>query len=493
MTKHAPADTLASRTSRIRGVGTLLVVALALALLTFPRGSEGLREAWFDAYQRLHPRVVDATPATIVEIDARSLGAIGRWPWPRATLAELVARIGAHQPAALGLDILMPEPDLRDREAPARETLPGNDERLARALADVPAVLAIAGMPEITGITVRAPPISVQGTSDPSALALLRFGGALGSMELLSSAASGWGLVSVDADGGVVRRVPLVADVGGTIVGAFAIELFRVAARERALRLVAEGNAVRGIVLGRSLIATADDGHVRIHFSRRAAERFVSAVDVLQGRADPARFRGRLVIVAATGLGLGDYHATPVGERMPGAEIHAQLIEGLYENTLLDRPVWAPLVEATALLLLGLFLVWATPIWKPRNAAALAIACVGATIVAGYLAFVTSRLLFDAATPSIALAALFTVLMAMTLAEANRHRRALERVVQRQREHAARVAGELDAARSIQLAMLPRADLLADDPRVDIAASMLPAFFPVASAVSICAMRAAVS
>jgi serine phosphatase RsbU (regulator of sigma subunit) len=69
----------------------------------------------------------------------------------------------------------------------------------------------------------------------------------------------------------------------------------------------------------------------------------------------------------------------------------------------------------------------------------------------------------------------FGAMLLLTLAETTRHRHALERVVQRQREHAARIAGELDAARRIQMAMLPQAELLADEPRVDLAATMLPA------------------
>jgi serine phosphatase RsbU (regulator of sigma subunit) len=47
--------------------------------------------------------------------------------------------------------------------------------------------------------------------------------------------------------------------------------------------------------------------------------------------------------------------------------------------------------------------------------------------------------------------------------------------VQVQREQSARVAGELEAARRIQTATLPRADLLRGDGRIDIAALMVPA------------------
>ena len=50
-----------------------------------------------------------------------------------------------------------------------------------------------------------------------------------------------------------------------------------------------------------------------------------------------------------TGLALLDYQITPLGERMPGSEIHAQLLENLYDGTLLDRPRWAPRARARRL------------------------------------------------------------------------------------------------------------------------------------------------
>ena len=52
-----------------------------------------------------------AIPATIVEIDQKSLAALGQWPWPRLVFAKLIRDINRHQPAAIGIDILMPEAD----------------------------------------------------------------------------------------------------------------------------------------------------------------------------------------------------------------------------------------------------------------------------------------------------------------------------------------------------------------------------------------------
>jgi serine phosphatase RsbU (regulator of sigma subunit) len=83
--------------------------------------------------------------------------------------------------------------------------------------------------------------------------------------------------------------------------------------------------------------------------------------------------------------------------------------------------------------------------------------------------------LFDAATPGLCLLLLFGLLLVLTLTEAYGQRRSLERVVQRQREESARIAGELDAAKRIQMATLPRTDFLHGDARVDLAAAMIPA------------------
>ena len=169
----------------------------------------------------------------------------------------------------------------------------------------------------------------------------MRFAGALTSVDVVNRAAAGWGLVSADPVAGVIRSVPLVAAIDGTLVPAFAIEMLRVAAGAPALRLVRSGPAVQGVGIAKVLFPTAADGSVRLYFSHRDARRFVSAADVLNGRVDPERLRDKLVIVAVTSLGLGEYHYTPVGERMPGSEIHAQLLENLYEGTLLSRPAWA--------------------------------------------------------------------------------------------------------------------------------------------------------
>jgi adenylate cyclase len=482
------------RLGHIRIVGAAVLVALAaLNWLATPWAAR-LQAAWFDAYQALTPRHLESTPVTVVEIDEKSLKALGQWPWPRTLLAELVDAIAREHPAAIGVDIVMPEADALSPErilarhstnAPALASalggLPTNDAELARALKAARAVLAVAGAPEPTGMPLRAPMFSVRDPTGRSAPApaitphLAEFAGAISSTDELDRQAIGRGLISVEPAGGVIRRIPLAASINGTLVPALAIEMLHVADHAPSLQLLASGRSVQSIAIGDRVVPTEEDGAVYVYYSPRDARRVVSAIDALGGRVDPARLRQKLVLIGVTGVGLMEDQNTPLGVRMPGVEIHAQLLENLLDPPMLHRPAWAPRLEVILVLLLGGLLVWATPRWKPQNAALLALGCLALPIALAFILFRSQRLLFDAATPALSLMLLFGVLLVLTLAEATRQRKSLERLVQVEREQSARIAGELEAARRIQTATLPREELLHADQRIDLAATMVPA------------------
>ncbi len=482
MTPRAAWKAAARRLGPVRRAAIPVLVVLACVIAAAPAWNSRLPAAWFDACQALSPRRIISMPATIVEIDHKSLTALGQWPWPRFLLAQLVDIISAQRPAAIGIDILMPEPDglspdrllargrRQDPELTRRlDALPGNDAELARALADAPTVLAAAGMVDASSRQVRAPPFRISDRAAgvaggvPASLGLPRFAGVLGSVDVLDGAAHGRGLVTVEPAGGVIRRLPLVASIDGTLVPSLAVEMLRVAIGAPSLRLFTSGAVVEGVGVGDFVAPTEGDGAVRVYFSPHNADRFISAVDVLEGRFDPAQLQQKLVLIGVTGLGLVEDKNTPLGEIMPGVEIHAQLLENLFDGTTLSRPAWAPPVEGLVFLLFGGVLVAATPRWKPRNATLLALGGTAALFAASYLAFRGDRLLFDAATPGVCLLLLFGMLLVLTLTEAYGQRRSLERVVQRQREESARIAGELDAAKRIQMATLPRTDFLRGD------------------------------
>ena len=60
------------------------------------------------------------------------------------------------------------------------------------------------------------------------------------------------------------------------------------------------------------------------------------------------------MIVGVTGVVQVDYQETPLGERMPGVEIHAQILENFYDGASIMRPPWARALEIALFAALGL-------------------------------------------------------------------------------------------------------------------------------------------
>jgi serine phosphatase RsbU (regulator of sigma subunit)/CHASE2 domain-containing sensor protein len=423
-----------------------------------------VRETLFDSYQRLLPRERVSAPATIVEIDEETLAEYGQWPWPRTLVAELATRIAEHEPAAIGFDLLFPEPDrfspaevsrlvpLPEELAQRLERLPSNDAWLALAIQDHKVVLAVAGLEE------REP-----HGSPP----LREYGKLLSSVPEIDRAAAGRGLISVDVPERLVRRVPLVARVGDTPVPALALELWRVGTGAHQFSLSDAGNGLLSVEFAGASVPVQRDGSMWLRYSRHDQTRFVSASRLLAGEADPELLRSKLVLIGVTGVGLLDYKATPLGEQVPGVELHAQLIEQIFDGTYLVRPDWALWLELALLAGGAGILVWLVPASRVHSSVGAAAALLVAFFAAGLWAF-SRGVLLDAAWPAIGLTLAFAVLLAATLSEADRQRREL-------REAAARAAGELEAARRIQMGLLPDTAVFDAEPRFALRALVQPA------------------
>jgi adenylate cyclase len=461
----------------------LLAIFLGVGLAPDLFGLGAIRQAGFDAYQRWAPRARRSAPAVIVAIDEESLRLHGQWPWPRTRLARLVGLLADANPAAIGIDLVMPE---ADRLSPARvpefipgmnpalvrelSKLPSNDTVLAQALWGRPVVLGVAGLERDPGRPLqplRQAPLHTIG-GDPKRF-VPRYEATLRSVEEIDRVARGRGLLNVEAERGVVRRMPLVAAAADAVLPAFGVEILRVATGAPLLTARVGAAGVEGVGIGGLLVPTEPDGSVRLRFSRTDPARFVSAADVLAGTADPKLFERKLVLIGVTALGLSDYQATPVTERMSGVEIHAQLLESIFDGDLLSRPRAAAWTEAAVLLVAGIGLVLLVPRLAVRTSAGAFALLMSLLWAGGFLAYLRRGLLFDAALPSLALGGLFTAMLVITLAEAESQRRIL-------REQAARVAGELEAARRIQMSSLPQAaKVFPGETRLDLYAFLEPA------------------
>jgi adenylate cyclase len=351
---------------------------------TLPDSFKSARQLLFDQYQRHYPRMPNAQPVTIVEIDEETLASVGQWPWPRNRLAGLIDAIAAHKPLAIGLDIYMPEPDQTSPDmvagnlpetatalAAALRALPSHDTILAGALHAAPTILGAAALDHAafaTSIDLRSAPILLHG-ADPLPR-VPRYDYVLASLPQLQAAAHGQAMLSVALEQGVVRHIPLIMGLRDTLVPSLPMEMLRVATGSAALEVSTNGSGVQTVGVADVQVPTQPGGDIWLHFAsiRSTLDRYVSAREVLDGKVDEDRIRDKLVLVGLTGAGVTDMRTTPLGELVPGIEIQAQVIETIVEGRFLLRPTWLKWAESGFIMGVGLLLIWYVPRRQSRLA-----------------------------------------------------------------------------------------------------------------------------
>jgi adenylate cyclase len=468
----------------------LVLVALLGLRAADPAAIEPLRLRAFDVFERLWPRPADVQPGqpgvydpvAIVAIDEASIRRLGQWPWPRTLMTELVRKIAAQGPAVVGLDILFPEPDRLSPEqlAAHRPDLPPaaravllqatpNDTLLAREIEEEPTVLGLAGI-----ITGRPNPdalaglrrLAVQGATGEVLRSVPVFDDAIRNLGELERAASGHGALVITPElDGVVRRVPLVIRIGDAVVPTLALEMLRVAVGVK-VALEGDGRGLRAVSVGSFRVPTEADGRMWVPYSRHEDWRFLSAVDVLDGKLREGTLADRFVLVGSTAVGLSDVQTTPVEPTLQGIEIHAQLLEAILQSNpesagvqvrpLLRRPAWTLWLELGLVAAVGGFLLWLLPGRSPRLGALL-VAMVGVGLgVGAILVYRRMQLLVDPTYPTLVALGLWPLALGFNQAALERTRRRLEAELGDERTRALRFEGEIEAARKIQMGILPQ-------------------------------------
>lgn len=441
----------------------------------------------FDNYQIQAPRERESAPVLIVDIDESSLQRYGQWPWPRNLLAQLLTKIATAQPVAIGLDIIMPEADRSSPCTVARYlpqvdaklilqvcSLPSNDAVLATALSKGPTILGVAGLPEGPAVQLSAATFRALGT-EPQAFTPY-FPSALKNLASLDAAATGHAALNTLLEAGIVRRVPLVVSIGDKLMPSLALEMLRLGTASQFYQIHSHAQGIYQVDVGSLVLPTQKDGSLWVHYGHHDAQRFIAAGDILEGKVDLQQFTGKWVLLGVSGLGLVDKYTTSLREQVAGVEIHAQLLEAIYDQNLLQRPVWAPSLETALVLLLGLGLCGASSRLNPLYLVALVLTLAVGLLAAGYSVFLSQQWLIDVATPIAFSIVLLGILLTQALLHTLRQRQKLQLDLQEQRLRAAKFDGEMEAASRIQMGICPNPhSVFPNEPRLTIAAKLLPA------------------
>lgn len=464
-----------------RVVLTWLFMTLLAVVASYGVGDR-MRRGVFDSWQWLRPNDLSKTDVRVVLIDDFSIEKFSSWPWPRYHLARLTEELTKRGAKVIAFDIMFPEHDRLNPDAIVAlypelgagavsevKALRPMDFGFGLVIGESPVVLAHAGVDRAPADQLPLADAPISGKLPP---AVDSWPAELAAIPELDDVALGNGLINAppDADG-VIRGVPLVQRAGGKPRFGFALEIARNA-------LDAEGvdATPTSVKVGPRTIPIDRRGRMRIHFGEFPEDDVISAARLLLNDEElpKDKFTGKVVLVGLSAQGTFDVAATPLASEWLGPLVQAQAVDSILRGGWLVRPMWAEPAEWAAGALLA-FLALAAAIlgkWYRITLAAIFVA----VPVASWFAFTGAASLLDPARPLLigggGVAGVAMGLFALARSERERLRDALVQ----ERISTAETEGELQAARSIQLGMVPpRARLQGLDPRVDLDALLEPA------------------
>lgn len=368
----------------------------------------------YDARLRAtNPKTLDDR-IVIVDIDEKSLGEVGRWPWGRNKLAQLVEELFEQQHVAiLGFDMVFAEADessglMRLQELAKsefkdqagfsdklRQLQPAldYDAMFARSLEKRPVVLGyyLSNSPIPIAAGVLPNPVVGKEAFQGRPVRVTNWSGYGSNIETIAKAAPLGGFFNYLPDGdGVARAVPLMGEYQGQYYENLSLAMFRallgmpqVAPGFSSERFLSRKDQVLDRLLlkqGDKALAIPVDDRMGVLVPYRGnggsvggSFRYISASDLLAKRIEPNTLKDKIILVGTTAPGLLDLRTTPVGDAYPGVETHANLISGLLDGKVLLKPDYAMGYEVVALLLCGLALAFGLPLLSALRAVGLSV------------------------------------------------------------------------------------------------------------------------
>lgn len=421
----------------------------------------------FSKFKQTEPKVNDIQ---IVGIDDESLSNIGRWPWPRAIVAQLLDEVANHGAKVVGLNIGYYDADqnqgvkeINDLHDSYKNLFSKNQKNLKRAglsgafedflykleeaqlNLDGDAILAtsiqelgtvvmpmfftpgeplgdnLQTLPEyFTTESINLKPVDGTYPHVPMSIA------ATIPIEpfAASALAIGHENLSTDSDGTVRRIAPLI-QYGNSFYPSFGVQIVR-----EFLNLdrdAFEWNLNEGYKLRKARIPIDEDAMNYLLFSGPAGTfKHHSAIDVLTGALQEGAFKNKLVLIGLTATGVGTSFVTPGGQRMTGLEIWATHLENILNQRFITRPPWAFYAEWGAIALAALLVVFVLPFVRAKASIPLAaVAFVGLLGTSGFL-FIEKGMWFSPTYGVVLLVAGFAVLVGRRLIFTERKKELVE-------------------------------------------------------------------
>lgn len=366
----------------------------------------------------------------IIAIDDQSIANLGRWPWPRTTLATMIGSLQQGGAKAIGLPLFLSEAQIDPGLASIRDISTFYTNNLLMLAEDTPAVAELGTKLSAAEATLNTDQHladamgkagnvvlsmqfqlgEMQGNPDKPLPEFVtrnqivavrdRMGAvenyltppeaneAVPPISVLGEKAAFIGHLSINPDAdGAIRQDALLLHYGNEYYPSLALLL-----AAKSLNLGVGDISVdlgEGLRLGKLQIKTDPYLQMRTFFYRGSNDRPAFAADsfydVATGKIPVSKYKDKIVIIGPTAYGLGAPQVTPVSPGMEPAYILAHNVASILNQNFFITPDWGTVVRWLAILLAGAFVLMGLPRLKAGPAAIASGALIVALLVTHFV------------------------------------------------------------------------------------------------------------
>ena len=388
----------------------------------------------FDLYQKIFPLNKNETDVVIIDIDEKSLGKFGQFPWSRSVFAKILENVNKTNPKAIGFDVFFTE---KDKQSPDEflkaynliptdvgeiQNLKGHDQLFKEKLENSKSVTAVLGsnVPSHSNYDRKAKARFLSKGGDPKNFTY-SYPYSIGSLEMLETSVKGLGSISfLDQTDGIIRSLPLIVQFEKKMYPTMGLEMVRVGGNQKNLYVEMNEVGITRISSRPYKILSDPNGIIWIKYKKSLKSQYISASSVYDGEFDETRFKDKYVLIGASAQGLFDLVKTPLGKTIPGVEVHANVIENILDKTYLIRNPNTYVFELFFSILVGFMTFFLSQRIKPKYSLAVFFGSLIITIAIGFSYFLFKSELVDISYPIFILTITFLTGLYFRFLEENR-------------------------------------------------------------------------
>lgn len=389
----------------------------------------------------------EKVPIAIADIDAASIEAVGRWPWPRNKMAELIARLKAQGAAVIAFDVVFSDEDINAAQS-VIDTLEGeqfedpqlfeylsaltplfdNDSVLSKTLTTGDVVLGLFFYNQLEKLQPNRgelpSPLLQLEPSLADRYVVMTMNSYIGNLSKIHGQGQNAGFLTfVSGVDGVVRRVPVVLRYENALYASLALEAVRLYLLEDNVKLqtvaINDDIVIDSLQLGDLRVPLEAEGRMLVPY-RGPAKTFptIPIADILAGKDFSDQLAGGIVFVGASAFTLNDLITTPLQKlSYPGVEVHANIAAAILDQYFLHYPSWAIGFEGAAIIVFGVLLSVILPFVSPVFLFFIVLFCMASLIAFDTFMWMEYGIVLPEVLPeiSIVLIALFNLLYGFTV------------------------------------------------------------------------------